>query len=120
MPIVKRKLAKLTALAWTLGACTWPPRDTGFDADKLCALHVAARESGDNSEFLLAVERELGVEPSSIRPDREGDGFFVKTSEFFVEEQGFFIAKPGAVLLRSTDPSFEPLRSCFHRYRRRG
>lgn len=109
------RLALGTALASLFSGCTSAPRDAGFAAEDLCALHVAARRSGEYSEFLSAAERELGVKRSSFR--LVVDGVFVRTSGFFVEEQGFFFASPGAVLSRDADPSFEPLRSCIYRYK---
>ena len=111
----ERKRGFAFFLASMLAGCTWAPRDTGFDAENLCALHVKARDTGKHSEFLTAVARALDVEPANIR--LADDGVFVETSEFFVEQQGFFIARPGADLRADGDPSFEHVRACIYRYK---
>lgn len=107
----------LAALALLLGAtgCPLPPRDTGFDAEKLCALQEEARRTNDRAAFLAAVRHELGVPSEDVRFDQHSA--LVRTASFFVEEVGWYIAGPGAEIPGNYEPGFEHVRACVYRYR---
>ena len=62
----------------------------------------------------------LALEPKSVHASPEG--LYICTSEFFVEERGFFVPRqPGKVVATSgTDPSYIPVVSGLFTYRVKG
>jgi hypothetical protein len=83
-----------------------------LDTDRLCGI-VAAAVRGDPAAR-SEIARQFRVEPKRLRWD--GNGVWVPQTAAFIEERGFFLARPG-VVPRDGYPSFTPVRQCLYRYR---
>lgn len=92
---------------------------SALDIDGLCSLSAAGNQTQDFSQLLEELERQLGEARDKIRVTREG--VFAPVKAHFVEESGYFVARPGVdVKTRGTDPSFDPIRGCVYRYKIKG
>jgi hypothetical protein len=106
-------------LAMLISACSDSLDGSALDIDGLCSLSVTGHKTQDFSGLLTELERQLGVARNKIRVT--GEGVFVPVKARFVEESGYFVAKPGVnVKAKGTDPAFEPIRECVYRYRIKG
>lgn len=113
------RLALLASLALTaagVGGCG--RRERPVDARALCAVSERADATGDLGPLHAEIERQLGVRRAEVRP--HADGWFVPTGRFLFEEWGIFVARPGATLPASTDPTFVRRDVCVYDYTIRG
>src|SRR4030095_10964559 len=86
---------------------------SSLDVDRLCSLSAAGHKTQDFSRLLTELERQVGVARNKIRVTREG--MFVPVKKRFVEESGYFVAKPGVdAAAKGTDSTFEPIRGCVY------
>lgn len=83
-----------------------------LDADRLCGMVAAAVR--DDPAVRSEIARQFRIERKRLRWD--GDGVYVPQSTCFIEERGFFLARPG-VVPRDGYRSFTPVRQCVYRYR---
>jgi hypothetical protein len=83
-----------------------------LDTDRLCGIVAAAVR--DDPAVLSEIARPFRIERNRLRWDQ--NGVYVPQSTCFIEERGFFLARPG-VVPRDGYPSFTPLRQCVYRYR---
>lgn len=109
-----------TLLVATLASsCSNSMDDATINAERLCPLSVDAFAKQDFGDLLSELERQVGMSRNKMRITKEG--VFVPMKERFVEEQGYFIAKPGVDMsVKGTDPAFELIKGCIYHYQIKG
>ncbi len=113
------KLLLLILLATLASGCGDAMDVSAFDAERLCMLSADAFVKQDFDDLLSELERKVGTTRNKMRITKEG--VFVPMKERFVEEQGYFFAKPGVDMsAKSTDPAFELIKGCIYHYQIKG
>ena len=109
-------LAFLTALTLS---CSSRFDEASIDADRLCGLADTAFARQDFSELLPALEKQFHVEKKDMR--MTGQGIYIPLKHRFVEEDGYFLARPGTnLILRAGDPALVRVKGCVFRYHIKG
>lgn len=94
-------------------------RDSRIDSSRVCSFAGAAFKENGFDNLLLELEREFGIPKKKMRIT--SSGVFVPMKKRFVEESGYFVARPGINFASPhTDPSFELLKECVYRYEIKG
>lgn len=94
-----------------------------FDVTALCntADRLFKAEGKERSGILAELERQVPVAPKSVDVNSEFKGMFIRMGGRWVEEWGYFIAQPGAVLPGpEADPAFWLIEQCLYRYHIKG
>lgn len=101
-------------------ACTDGFNDAAIDIEQLCSLSNVAFAKQDFGDLLSALEKQFDVTSGKMRVTKQG--IFIPIKERFVEEQGYFVARPGVNIVsgKGTDPAFDRVKECIYRYRIKG
>ena len=113
---------RVLALAW-MGAvivgCSGTRDISPAEARGLCAVAGRALRAQGADEATAALERRFGTSAAMMRVTERG--VYIPTRKWFVEESGYFLARPGAVPGgKGHDPSFELIAACLYTYRIKG
>lgn len=108
------------ALLGTLSTgCSEAFNESTIEADQVCLLSNSAYAKQDFDGLLSALEKQFGVARNKMRIT--GQGIFIPMKESFVEEQGYFIARPGVSISgKGADPAFHRVKNCVYKYRIKG
>lgn len=108
--------ALLTAL---IVSCSNRFNESSIQVDRLCSLADTAFKKQDFNDLLPALEKQFHVERDKLRITDQG--IFIPMKDRFVEEKGYFLARPGVnIILRSGDPAFVRVKDCIFRYHIKG
>lgn len=113
-----RRVAVLLVCVFVLGlfSCS---RLTGAELDipRICSgLRQAAH--GEEISALSEMLDEMTGPKKQKRIYEDDNGYYVRLHRLFVEESGYYIAKPGVEIVASpgTDPSFKKIEDCVYEY----
>ncbi len=102
-----------------ISSCSNKINESSIDIDRLCALADAAFAKKDFSALLPSLEKEFHVDAKNMRIAEQG--IFIPLKARFVEESGYFLAKPDAnIILKVGDPALVRVKGCLFRYRIKG
>ncbi len=119
MASLLKTLICTAALAGLITSCSNRIDESSIEVDRLCALADTAFKNQDFGGLLPALEKQFHVEKDKMRITDQG--IFIPMKERFVEEKGYFLARPGAnIILRSSDPALVRMKSCIFRYHIKG
>ncbi len=120
MKALTLKLALLaTTLVAVMTSCSNTMDESKIDADRLCALADAAFAKKDFSDLLPELEKQFHVDAKNMRIAEQG--IFIPLKGRFVEESGYFLARPGAnIILKVGDPVMSRVKGCLFLYRIKG
>ncbi len=119
MASILKSLIFIAVLAALIAACTNRIDDSSIEADRLCLLAETAFAKKDFGDLLSTLEKQFHVEKKKMRITDQG--IFIPIKNRFVEEDGYFLAKPGVnIILRSSDPALVRVKGCIFRYHIKG
>lgn len=100
-------------------SCSGRIDESKIDADGLCGIAETAFAKQDFRVLLPALEKQLHVKKKDMRITEQG--VYVPVWHRFVEEDGYFLLRPGAnIVLRAGDPAFVRVKACLFRYHIKG
>lgn len=106
-------------LAVLMASCSNGIDESTLEADRICALADAAFTTRNFSDVLAALEKRFPVDAKKMRITDQG--IFIPVRSRFVEERGYFVARPGVnIVLKSGDPAMVRVKACVFRYRIKG
>ncbi len=109
----------IVALAVLIVGCSDRIDDAMIQVDLLCSLADTAFAKQDFNDLLPVLEKQFPVEKKNMRITEQG--IFIPVKNRFVEESGYFLARPGAsIILKSGDPALVRVKGCVFRYRIKG
>jgi hypothetical protein len=114
-----KTLICIAALAGLMASCSSRFDEASIQVDQLCSFADRAFKKQDFNDLLPALEGQFHVERDKMRITDQG--IFVPMKERFVEEKGYFLARPGVnIILRSGDPAMARVKGCIYRYHIKG
>jgi hypothetical protein len=113
------KVLYVVLLITLFTSCSDRFNDSAINVDQLCSQASIAFEKKDFAGLLTTLEKQFGIARGKMTVTEQG--IFIPTRECFVEERGYFVAKPSvSVSGVGTDPAFERVKGCIYRYRIKG
>lgn len=109
----------MVAFVSALSGCADTKDVSRVQMQRICALSKDAFSNQRFDELRGVLENEFGVPRAKIRITEQG--VFIPKIHRFVEEEGYFLLRPGAsVGGKEGDPAFEAIADCAFRYQIRG
>jgi hypothetical protein len=119
MASILKSLICIAALAALIASCSNRFDETAIKVDRLCLLAEIAFTKQDFDDLLSALEEQFHVEKKKMRTTAQG--IFIPMKNRFVEEDGYFLARPGVnIILKSSDPALVRVKGCIFRYHIKG
>jgi len=119
MTSLLKALICAAALAGLIASCSDRIDESSIEVDRLCSLADTAFTKQNFGDLLPALEKQFHVERDRMRITDQG--IFIPVRDRFVEEKGYFLARPGGnIILRSGDPALVRVKSCIFRYHIKG
>ncbi len=114
-----KSLICIAALAVLAASCSNGIDESSIEVDRLCTLADAAFAKKDFVVLLPALEKQFHVPGTTMRITEQG--IFIPMKTCFVEERGYFLARPGVnIILKVGDPALFRVKACLFRYRIKG
>jgi hypothetical protein len=112
-------ILRITVIVGLIASCSNGIDVSSIEVDRLCSLADTAFAEHNFGDLLPALEKQFHVDGKKMRITEQG--IFIPIKSRFVEENGYFLAKPGAnSSLRSGDPALVRVKGCLFRYRIKG
>ncbi len=112
-------LLAVAVVAAVTTSCSNKIDESKIEVYKLCALADTAFDKKAFSRLLPELERQFHADAKNMRIAEKG--IFIPLRSCFVEESGYFLAKPGAnIVLKGGDPALSRVKGCLFRYRIKG
>jgi hypothetical protein len=92
--------------------------ETSIKVDRLCRLADRVFAKKDFGDLLAALGKQFHVTRDKIRITDQG--IFIPLKNYFVGEDGYFLANPGVNIFLSTDPALVRVKGCIFRYHIKG
>jgi hypothetical protein len=119
MTSLMRSLVCIVLLAVLPASCSNKFDESSIEVERLCSLADTAFAKQDFSNLLPALEKQFHVARDIMRITDQG--IFIPIKNRFVEEKGYFLARPGvSLILRSSDPALVRVKGCIFRYHIKG
>ncbi len=114
-----KSLICVLMLVALISSCSNKINESSIDVDRLCALADAAFVKKNFGDLLPELEKQFHADAKNMRIADQG--IFIPLKGRFVEESGYFLARPGAnIILKVGDPVMSRVKGCLFRYRIKG
>lgn len=119
MTSLMRSFVCIVLLAVLPASCSNKFDESSIEIERLCSFADTAFAKQDFSNLLPALEKQFHVPRDKMRITDQG--IFIPMKERFVEEKGYFLARPGVnIILKSGDPALVRMKGCIFRYHIKG